>query len=97
MRVPTDLRYPDLGIYCDVLRTEECVALMLLLEISVCSYCANNCHPPQDAPPMFFPNPSVSRPASHLTEEEQVKIAKRMGLITHLPCGIFDGTKKSGE
>ncbi|KAG7157613.1 RING finger protein 11-like [Homarus americanus] len=51
----------------------------------------------QEAPPMFFPSPSVSRPASQLTEEEQVKIAKRMGLITHLPCGIFDGTKKSGE
>lgn len=46
---------------------------------------------------MFFPSPSVSRPVSQLTEEEQVKIAKRMGLITHLPCGIFDGTKKSGE
>uniref|UniRef100_A0A0P4VQY1 RING-type domain-containing protein n=1 Tax=Scylla olivacea TaxID=85551 RepID=A0A0P4VQY1_SCYOL len=53
--------------------------------------------PIEDTPPMFFPTPSVSRPASNLTEEEQVKIAKRMGLITHLPCGIFDGTKKSGE
>ncbi|XP_045124619.1 uncharacterized protein LOC123512347 [Portunus trituberculatus] len=54
-------------------------------------------HIGSDTPPMFFPTPSVSRPASNLTEEEQVKIAKRMGLITHLPCGIFDGTKKSGE
>ncbi|XP_042242582.1 uncharacterized protein LOC121879861 [Homarus americanus] len=54
-------------------------------------------HIGSEAPPMFFPSPSVSRPASQLTEEEQVKIAKRMGLITHLPCGIFDGTKKSGE
>lgn len=51
----------------------------------------------EEAAPMFFPSPSVSRPASQLTEEEQVKIAKRMGLITHLPCGIFDGSKKSGE
>ncbi|XP_045609658.1 uncharacterized protein [Procambarus clarkii] len=54
-------------------------------------------HIGSEAPAMFFPSPSVSRPASQLTEEEQVKIAKRMGLITHLPCGIFDGTKKSGE
>lgn len=54
-------------------------------------------HIGSEAPAMFFPSPSVSRPASQLTEEEQVKIAKRMGLITHLPCGIFDGSKKSGE
>ncbi|XP_071550451.1 uncharacterized protein [Panulirus ornatus] len=54
-------------------------------------------HIGSEAPPIFFPSPSVSRPPSQLTEEEQVKIAKRMGLITHLPCGIFDGTKKSGE
>ncbi|XP_063588190.1 uncharacterized protein LOC134765451 [Penaeus indicus] len=54
-------------------------------------------HIGSEAAPMFFPSPSVSRPASQLTEEEQVKIAKRMGLITHLPCGIFDGSKKSGE
>ncbi|XP_068202088.1 uncharacterized protein [Palaemon carinicauda] len=54
-------------------------------------------HIGSEAAPMFFPSPSVSRPASQLTEEEQVKIAKRMGLITHLPCGIYDGSKKSGE
>ncbi|XP_076061483.1 uncharacterized protein LOC143037240 [Oratosquilla oratoria] len=47
--------------------------------------------------PMFYPSPSVSRPASQLTEEEQVKIAKRMGLIQHLPCGIFDETMKNRE
>lgn len=70
---------------------------MSIITGNICVLMVPTLTPPQDAPPMFFPNPSVSRPASHLTEEEQVKIAKRMGLITHLPCGIFDGTKKSGE
>lgn len=78
--------------------TEICVMMEVAAKNKCGLPCANTLPPPpQDAPPMFFPNPSVSRPASHLTEEEQVKIAKRMGLITHLPCGIFDGTKKSGE
>ncbi|CAD7001695.1 RING finger protein 11 isoform X1 [Ceratitis capitata] len=47
--------------------------------------------------PIFFPSPSVRRPVSHLTEEEQVKIAKRIGLIQHLPIGTYDGSKKSRE
>lgn len=47
--------------------------------------------------PVFYPSPSVSRPASHLTEEEQIKIAKRIGLIQHLPMGTYDGCKKSRE
>jgi len=47
--------------------------------------------------PVFYPSPSVSRPASHLTEEEQIKIAKRIGLIQHLPIGTYDGSKKSRE
>lgn len=47
--------------------------------------------------PVFYPSPSVSRPVHHLTEEEQVKIAKRIGLIQHLPIGLYDGCKKSRE
>lgn len=47
--------------------------------------------------PVFYPSPSVSRPVSHLTEEEQIKIAKRIGLIQHLPIGSYDGCKKSRE
>lgn len=47
--------------------------------------------------PVFYPSPSVSRPVSHLTEEEQVKIAKRIGLIQHLPVGLYDGCKKARE
>lgn len=39
---------------------------------------------------MYHPNPGESRLASQLTEEEQVRIAQRIGLIQHLPKGIFD-------
>jgi len=35
--------------------------------------------------------------ATQLTEEEQIRVAKRMGLINHLPSGIYDGSKKTRE
>jgi len=47
--------------------------------------------------PIYHPTPDVSRTASQLSEEEQVKIAKRLGLISHLPTGIYDGTSKKGK
>ncbi|CAH0383783.1 unnamed protein product [Bemisia tabaci] len=53
--------------------------------------------PYREALPIFYPSPNVSRPVSQLTEEEQVKIAKRMGLIQHLPTGSYDGCKKNRE
>jgi E3 ubiquitin-protein ligase RNF11 len=46
---------------------------------------------------MYHPSPNVSRPVTQLTEEEQVKIAKRIGLIQHLPSGFYDGSKKARE
>jgi len=46
---------------------------------------------------VFYPSPNVSRPASQLTEEEQIKIAQRIGLIQHLPTGTYDGSKKNRE
>ncbi|PNF42008.1 RING finger protein 11 [Cryptotermes secundus] len=41
--------------------------------------------------PVYYPSPNVCRPAAQLTEEEQVKIAKRIGLIQHLPAGTYEG------
>lgn len=32
-----------------------------------------------------------------MTEEEQIKIAQRMGLIAQLPSGLYDGSKKNKE
>ena len=51
----------------------------------------------QEIAPVYYPSPNVSRQASQLTEEEQVKIAQRMGLIQHLPTGSYDGCKKNRE
>ena len=40
--------------------------------------------------PVYHPTPSQTRLATQLTEEEQIRIAQRIGLIQHLPRGIFD-------
>ncbi|XP_016124846.1 RING finger protein 11-like [Sinocyclocheilus grahami] len=40
--------------------------------------------------PVYHPTPSQTRLATQLTEEEQVRLAQRIGLIQHLPRGIFD-------
>ncbi|XP_068153114.1 RING finger protein 11 isoform X2 [Drosophila tropicalis] len=54
---------------------------------------------------VFYPAPSVSImpiPASsnsnsHMSEEDQIKIAKRIGLMQHLPIGTYDGTTKKAR
>lgn len=51
----------------------------------------------QEAVPVYYPSPNISRPVNQLTEEEQIKIAKRLGLIQHLPTGSYDGCKKNRE
>ncbi|XP_018322559.1 RING finger protein 11 [Agrilus planipennis] len=53
--------------------------------------------PAEDVSPVYYPSPSVSRSVVQLTEEEQVKIAKRIGLIQNLPIGTYDGCKKERE
>ncbi|KAM7341417.1 ring finger protein 11 isoform 1-T2 [Cochliomyia hominivorax] len=48
--------------------------------------------------PVFFPSSSVGRTeVSTLSEEEQIKIAKRIGLIQHLPIGTYDGSSKKSR
>ncbi|XP_076440564.1 RING finger protein 11-like [Babylonia areolata] len=47
--------------------------------------------------PVYHPSPNVSRPATQLTEEEQIKIAQRLGLINHLPMGVYDGCSKKAK
>ncbi|GJQ67506.1 hypothetical protein Trydic_g5141 [Trypoxylus dichotomus] len=51
----------------------------------------------QSISPVYNPSPSVTNLVTQLTEEEQVKIAKRIGLIQHLPTGTYDGSKKARE
>ncbi|XP_017853698.1 RING finger protein 11 [Drosophila busckii] len=54
---------------------------------------------------MFYPSSSsnfinsqhtvvVSTSAPPLSEEDQIKIAKRIGLVQHLPIGTYDGNSK---
>ena len=51
----------------------------------------------EDSGPIYYPSPNVSRSVSQLTEDEQIKIAQRLGLIQHLPIGSYDGSKKNRE
>lgn len=46
---------------------------------------------------MFFPSSSSSINRPELSEEEQLKIAKRVGLIQHLPIGTYDGSSKKSR
>lgn len=46
---------------------------------------------------VFYLTPNVQRTADQLTEEEQIKLLKRMTLIQQLPSTIFDENKKHKE
>ena len=45
--------------------------------------------------PIFYPSPNVSRTADQLSEDEQVIIAQKIGLIQHLTTGKYDGKKNT--
>jgi hypothetical protein len=47
--------------------------------------------------PVYYLTPNVQRTADQLTEEEQIKLLKRMALIQQLPSGLYDETKKNKE
>ncbi|XP_067829145.1 RING finger protein 11a [Heptranchias perlo] len=47
--------------------------------------------------PVYHPTPSQTRLATQLTEEEQIRIAQRLGLIQHLPKGIFACSKEAHD
>ena len=47
----------------------------------------------EEAAPIFL----QGQVQSSMTEEEQIRMAQRLGLINHLPTGVFDGTKKKRE
>jgi hypothetical protein len=46
---------------------------------------------------VYYLTPNVQRTADQLTEEDQIKLLKRMALIQQLPAGSFDDTKKNKE
>ncbi|KAM4677782.1 RING finger protein 11-like [Discoglossus pictus] len=51
----------------------------------------------RESVPVYHPTPSQTRLATQLTEEEQVWIAQRIGLIHHLPKGRYDPGPGSAE
>ncbi|XP_078574107.1 RING finger protein 11-like isoform X1 [Branchiostoma floridae x Branchiostoma japonicum] len=53
--------------------------------------------PYQEEAPIYHPTPNTARPVTQLTEDEQIRIAQRLGLIQHLPSGVYDGSKKGRE
>ncbi|ELK26709.1 RING finger protein 11 [Myotis davidii] len=55
-------------------------------------------HPSEQVPvPVYHPTPSQTRLATQLTEEEQIRIAQRIGLIQHLPKGVYDPGRDGSE
>ncbi|NXH38924.1 RNF11 protein, partial [Dicaeum eximium] len=53
--------------------------------------------PHQVPVPVYHPTPSQTRLATQLTEEEQIRIAQRIGLIQHLPKGVYDPGRDGSE
>ena len=45
--------------------------------------------------PIFYTSPNVSQSVSQLSEDEQIMIAQKIGLIQHLPTGKYDGKKNT--
>uniref|UniRef100_A0A8C8AXN8 RING finger protein 11 n=1 Tax=Otus sunia TaxID=257818 RepID=A0A8C8AXN8_9STRI len=55
-------------------------------------------YPEEQVPvPVYHPTPSQTRLATQLTEEEQIRIAQRIGLIQHLPKGVYDPGRDGSE
>uniref|UniRef100_A0A8C5PWT8 Guided entry of tail-anchored proteins factor 3, ATPase n=1 Tax=Leptobrachium leishanense TaxID=445787 RepID=A0A8C5PWT8_9ANUR len=76
----------------DCLSSQSADDLSLLNDSDVASLPGEPPPPYQEreAVPVFHPTPSQTRLATQLTEEEQVWIAQRIGLIQHLPKGKYD-------
>ena len=49
----------------------------------------------EESGPIFYTSPNVSQSVNQLSEEEQVIIAQKIGLIQHLTTGKYDGKKNT--
>ena len=58
---------------------------------------SNSSNNQQQQQQVFYLTPNVQRTADQLTEEEQIKLLKRMTLIQQLPAGSYDESKKNKE
>jgi E3 ubiquitin-protein ligase RNF11 len=90
-----------MGNWCFTSSTQDDISLLRESEGITAneSHNANAPPPPyqERAPQVFHPATTVSQTATQLTADEQLRIVKRIGLINHLPSGIYDGSKKARE
>ena len=49
----------------------------------------------EESGPIFYTSPNVSQSVNQLSEDEQIMIAQKIGLIQHLPTGKYDGKKNT--
>ena len=83
----------------------DIISILLFLLVPVLVWFANLLLPVEslflfckEQAPVYHPSPSISGSrAPHLSEGEQIRIAKRLGLIHHIPSGTYDGSKKARE
>ncbi|KFO29110.1 RING finger protein 11-like [Fukomys damarensis] len=54
-------------------------------------------HQEQVPIPVYHPTPSQTWLATQLTKKEQIRIAQRIGLIQHLPKGVYDPGRDGSE
>lgn len=76
----------------DALHTWATQAVYLFIYLS-----SPLCQEQTQPPAVYHPNPGETRLACQLTEEEQIRIAQRIGLIQHLPKGLFEPGSDSSE
>src|SRR4029434_7708266 len=73
-----------------------CAGAFVCVWVCLC-VCVCVCVQEQAPMPVYHPTPSQARLATQLTEEEQVRIAQRIGLIQHLPKGLYDPGHHASE
>ncbi|XP_078417262.1 RING finger protein 11b isoform X1 [Cetorhinus maximus] len=75
-------------------RSPRITATLELVDLNITDYVVDE---EQVQVPVYHPTPSQTRLATQLTEEEQIRIAQRIGLIQHLPKGVYDPGRDGSE
>lgn len=99
--VPITITAPKLprgvGVHTNIWRAVNCTVLWKAGRALGWFFMATFCLQEQVPVPVYHPTPSQTRLATQLTEEEQIRIAQRIGLIQHLPKGVYDPGRDGSE